>query len=156
MSTYLPVESCFSCADSPLSVTASVVGILTFVFAVAASIRLFTSRVKHSPEELKQLFDSTSNSIDAMRLATDSLQRLEKLADNDALLRDMEINTPTWVRIFVSMVRKRILIVQNRVLDCHARVGIRNGNTAGGNRSARSKVLGRVIKHKKYRYLSGT
>lgn len=46
---------CPQCSDSPLSITASITGILTFALAVLATIRLYVTSYRESPKEIEKL-----------------------------------------------------------------------------------------------------
>ena len=52
-----PTPTVLSCGDSPLSITASVVGILTFALGLAASYIALQSATRGAPSEISRLID---------------------------------------------------------------------------------------------------
>ena len=52
-----PIPTVLSCGDSPLSTTASVVGILTFALGLAASYIALQSATRGAPSEISRLID---------------------------------------------------------------------------------------------------
>ena len=52
-----PIPTVLSCGDSPLSTTASVVGILTFTLGLAASYIALQSATRGAPSEISRLID---------------------------------------------------------------------------------------------------
>ena len=46
---------CLDCDDSPLSTVASVAGILTFIYALAAGIYVYFRTAKNTPQEMQQM-----------------------------------------------------------------------------------------------------
>ena len=123
MSTTLAAGSCFSCSDSSLSTTASVISILTFAIAVAASVRLYTSKVRYSRPELHELLQSTVNAHDGMEQAAEALQRLKKGSDSDALRHDMERALDRARAPFTRLEKslQRIQFIENHKFNLRAR-----------------------------------
>lgn len=62
----LPDGSCFSCSDSPLSITANITGILTFIYAVAVGLLFFYKSARESPRQLEALTRSLHSSYSEM------------------------------------------------------------------------------------------
>ncbi len=56
-STPIPARTSLSCGDSPLSTTASIVGILTFALGVLASYIALQSATRGAPSEIARLVD---------------------------------------------------------------------------------------------------
>ena len=56
-----PVPTILSCSDSPLSTTASVVGILTFALGLLASYIALQSATRGAPSEISRLLDDLRN-----------------------------------------------------------------------------------------------
>ena len=57
----LPAPTILSCADSPLSTTASIVGILTFALGLLASYIALQSATRGAPSEIARLVDDLRN-----------------------------------------------------------------------------------------------
>ncbi len=58
MATPMPPNSCFSCQDSGLSTTASIAGILTFLYALAAGLFFYSKSIANSRAEMEALRES--------------------------------------------------------------------------------------------------
>ncbi len=63
MATPLPPNSCFSCQDSGLSTTASIAGILTFLYALTAGLFLYSKSIANSRAEMESLRESLDLSV---------------------------------------------------------------------------------------------
>ena len=63
----LPDGSCFSCGDSPLSITASILGILTFIYAVSVGLRFYYVSLLNAEEQMIATIESLKKSFQEAR-----------------------------------------------------------------------------------------
>lgn len=90
MTTPVPPDSCLSCRDSRLSTTASIVGLLTFVYAIYVGWFFFLRSTWKSPEQIGRILTSLQISYQEIRTFSNSLNDREPLllasqAENKAL-----------------------------------------------------------------------
>jgi hypothetical protein len=82
MSTPLPPGASFSCGDSRLSTTASVTGILTFVFAILASLNFYLGQRRYIPQQIERFITSLQASVREIRNITENVgQELQGVHD---------------------------------------------------------------------------
>ena len=92
MATPLPPNSCFSCEDSSLSTTASIAGILTFLYALAAGFLFYYKSIANSRAEMEALRESLDLSVrEAKRSITSMFERLGDAPDGGPFKHELEI-----------------------------------------------------------------
>jgi hypothetical protein len=62
-----------SCADSPLSITGSIIGILTLVYAIVITLLYYCYQLAKSTSDLRRYIDSVKDELESLISAVDRL-----------------------------------------------------------------------------------
>ena len=117
MSASFPTPTILSCSDSPLSTTASIVGILTFALGLIASYIALQSATRGAPSEIARL-------IDDLRTTQREINRVAEYIFDDAH------NAPVPVTSRTALPEERSYVIKSPGVGAGAAVGP-TGNMQG-------------------------
>ncbi len=106
----LPSPTILSCSDSPLSTTASIVGILTFALGLIASYIALQSATRGAPSEITRL-------VEDLRTTQREINRVAEYIFDDAH------NAPVPVTTRVAFNEERAYVINSRGAGAGAAVG---------------------------------
>lgn len=110
MSSSAPLAPILSCGDSPLSTTASIVGILTFALGLVASYIALQSATRGAPSEIARL-------VDDLRTTQREINRVAEYIFDDAH------NAPVPVTTRAAFSEERAYVINSRGAGAGAAVG---------------------------------